>query len=89
MSKKREPRYSVDEAIIAKSAACTKGMSCLEQGPACSVGAVVNGDTLIVDCRSKDTDCPFYCPPAIGGIDGSHGPCSCAVRLELREKFNL
>ncbi len=89
MAETNKIKYPIDATIIAKAAACKKGMTCLEHGPACRVGAVLNKDILIVDCKAKDSTCPFYKVENDPKGTDSHGPCTCPVRISLREKYDL
>ena len=89
MSENKKLKYPLDEAIIAKAVACNKGMTCLEHGPACRIGAVLNRDILIVDCKDKDSTCPFYQLPVSTARGESRGHCTCPVRHALREKYGL
>jgi hypothetical protein len=79
--------YNFDEAVLTKAAACTKGMICLEQGPSCRIGAILNQDILVVDCLDKNAGCPFYRAQSLVENGESRGLCSCRVRLALWEQF--
>jgi hypothetical protein len=82
-------RYPIDEAIIASAAACNKGLSCLKAGPKCRVGAILNENTLIVDCLDMDAGCSFYRASNSHKGGSGRGVCQCPVRLALRNKFSL
>ncbi len=90
MDEKRVIRYPVDDEIIAKAAdQCIKDLICLESGPACQVGAVLNESIYIVSCKSDDASCPFYNLDVIPKDKESHGPCCCPVRHALRKQYGL
>ncbi len=90
VNEKRAIRYPVDDEVIARASdICAKGMICLEHGPACRVGAVLNKNILIVDCKANDVNCPFYKLYETPVGKESHGPCCCPVRHALRKQYGL
>lgn len=89
MSEKAKIKYPLAEATMKAAAACRSGLICLQQGPSCRVGAVLNRNVLIVDCRDQDAACPFYQAQSSMADTDSRGLCSCRVRHALWEKFGL
>lgn len=89
MPEEKVVKYPVEKAILDEVFACTKQYVCLENGPACAVGAIVNSETLIVTCKNNESGCPFYRAPGAHPGGASHGPCTCSVRHALRKKYSL
>lgn len=89
MPEEKKPKYPLDKATLDQATACRKGFVCLDNGPACAVGAVVNSETLIVTCQNDESACPFYRAPDTFQGGTSHGPCACPVRHALRKKYDL
>jgi|GEM_PF-1560125 len=89
MSENNAIKFNFDEAVLARSAACKKGMSCLEQGPSCRIGAILNREILVVDCKEMNTSCPFFQAQNTIDESESRGLCTCRVRHALWEKHGL
>lgn len=89
MAVKTKSTYPLAETVINDAAACCNDWLCLEQGPSCRVGAVLNRDVMIVDCRDRNDDCPYYLAQSSTAAADSRGLCNCPVRLALWEKYGL
>jgi hypothetical protein len=89
MANEKNSKYPLDATIIAGAEACSKGMCCLENGPKCRVGAILNKNTLIVDCQDKVASCPFYQASSSSAGSSDRGICTCPVRFALHNKYGL
>ena len=89
MTEKTGLQFPLDEATVCKAAACNKGMHCLKRGPSCQIGAIIGKTTIIVNCTSRDTSCPYFQISGAVGSAESRGHCTCAVRLALLRKYGI
>ena len=85
----KTPKYSIPQEIIAKTIHCDEGMSCLETGPKCRVGATINGHLLVVTCVARDAQCSYFLLKSPGSCSAQVGVCTCPVRLSFRRTYGL
>ena len=82
-------KYTVGQGDIDACSACEKGMICLENGPSCKIGAMINKSILIVDCKNNDSSCPFFNMNGSARSGDRRGACTCRVRLALHTEYGL
>ena len=77
-------KYEVDAEILAKTARCDKGFSCLkhERPDLCRVKACIAGEIYFIQC-SETLECPYKVQ------FGKEFMCTCPTRKALFHRYGV
>ncbi len=78
-------RFEISEKIQKCAVDCTKELNCLvdDKHKICSVAKCIEGRTHYIKCLDN-TECHYR-----DSIDGLYYKCSCPVRMEIYNKYQI